>query len=442
MDQQVPVCKAVAITRKGSNGALLLAIFVIFGPGSISALDGVIHVGNQVTHTKQRGLQGCHVDLGYSHESRGLYSQMLHGESMEYMNVPQPTSARTSRTRRAGGTVAAPVGCSNTTAVCFQAHDEMRVVAHVADASKCCTLCIAAKGCAVWTWRETHVGGQCHLRSSWASSSPVASSACTTGVSNPSNPLPKPRSVTNTTQWLAVGKMASVSYTTQAPFNGLQSLTLNVHVGSLCKPGLCGAANRGFWQEGFAFQANRLYEGYVFARTLSANGTQLYASLSDYMSGEVLDTAAISIHGGGKWARYTFNLTASHDTGCETFPFGQPPLFCEPGLARRPSHACLRCGGQLVLSVRAGQSVDLDMAYLAPGDWGRFAGLPALASTVSVLLDMGVDTIRTGGTYVKTDVSESALTVIPGLPFSTFPSLASCAYPVASQPTTCYRHRG
>ena len=36
-----------------------------------------------VTHTKQPGLMGCHVDLGFARQQRGIYSQLLYGESFE-----------------------------------------------------------------------------------------------------------------------------------------------------------------------------------------------------------------------------------------------------------------------------------------------------------------------------------------------------------------------
>ena len=40
-----------------------------------------------VTHTIG-WTHGCHTDLGYSHQERGIYSQLLHGESFELMMEP------------------------------------------------------------------------------------------------------------------------------------------------------------------------------------------------------------------------------------------------------------------------------------------------------------------------------------------------------------------
>jgi len=50
-----------------------------------------IGVGSTTIHVKKRGLMGCHMDLGYDHPIRGVYTQLLHGESFEPMQVPQPT---------------------------------------------------------------------------------------------------------------------------------------------------------------------------------------------------------------------------------------------------------------------------------------------------------------------------------------------------------------
>lgn len=405
--------RAVLVAACGMTAALLAAGESRSEAATASPRDGSIVIGHDTQHVKQRGLMGCHIDLGYAHESRGVYAQLLHGESMESMALPKPEGILGAASEQAHAglpwrpaeeRVAPPSVCGRTTAVCFGVHDEMKIVGGVADAAACCRLCTGTTGCTTWTWRDTPKGGQCHLRHQWANSRPNKDPACTTGVTRPDMPLPTPSTPATTTQWIGLG--VNISYTSERPFNGLQALRLGVPAGTSCAPGLCGAANRGFWQEGLSLASGRLYEGYVFARggANAGDAVTLHISLSDSVSQEVVATASVSVPGDTQWRRYDFNLTASSGTTCVSYPFGKAPLFCEPGLASRRGHACLQCSGQLVFTVASGATVDLDMAYLAPGSWGRFRGLPAFAETVQNLQDMGVDAIRTGGTYVKTDV--------------------------------------
>jgi len=103
-------------------------------------------------------------------------------------------------------------------------------------------------------------------------------------------------------------------------------------------------------------------------------------------------------------------MTPTADTTCRSVPFGASAPYCEPGLALRHGHACLECAGEFRISLPAGATADIDMVLLEPavGSSLRFGKLPVLSSIVSALQTMGVDTIRTGGTYVKIDQEEAA----------------------------------
>eukprot|EP00045_Choanoeca_perplexa_P016494 m.223846 g.223846 ORF g.223846 m.223846 type:complete len:768 (-) comp17274_c0_seq5:1144-3447(-) len=41
-------------------------------------------------HPTQRGLHGCHIDLGYDHQAYGFTTELLYGESFETFNLPGP----------------------------------------------------------------------------------------------------------------------------------------------------------------------------------------------------------------------------------------------------------------------------------------------------------------------------------------------------------------
>ena len=46
-------------------------------------------------------------------------------------------------------------------------------------------------------------------------------------------------------------------------------------------------------------------------------------------------------------------------------------------------------------------SVDIDQVMLQPGDWGTLPGVPVQRRLIEALRDMGIDSIRVGGTYVE-----------------------------------------
>ena len=110
------------------------------------------------------------------------------------------------------------------------------------------------------------------------------------------------------------------------------------------------------------------------------------------------------------WHRLEFELTPSASADCEGIaPGSDPTVDCGRvgSGGRDPSDAsvCVRCGGELRLSLGGGQphgsagvngvvsphaipspiSLNLDFVWLQPGAWGRFAGLPVLKRSVELL---------------------------------------------------------
>jgi hypothetical protein len=277
------------------------------------AAAGTIRVDPaEVTHTIS-WTHGCHTDLGYSHQERGIFSQLLHGESFELMLEPAVPGAM--------------------------------------------------------------------------------------------EPAPTP----NTTQWMhRTIPPASSGLTANAPLNGLLAATLSVDAAG----SQASVVNRGFWQEGLALQAEKEYEGHVFARAAAGSKLSLVAALEEQASSgpTALAHAAIPFVGTGGWQRLNFTLTPATSTTCDPAPWGTAPMYCEPGLSKRVDigAACLRCGGQLSLTLDAVGTVDLDMAFLQEGSsWGTLPnGIPAKRATVEWMARMGIKSIRTGGTYVKIDQNE------------------------------------
>jgi hypothetical protein len=233
------------------------------------------------------------------------------------------------------------------------------------------------------------------------------------------------------------GVVAAFPVSATTPLHGLQSQSI-VHRGG---SGRAGVANRGFKRQGLVLRAGKRYEGSLFVRPVAlgpshgsagsgggtgsgggGGGGTLVITLEDYFSAEraVLATTKLPLppapaSGRGEWVQLSFNLTVAASaapTPCRPFPFDTPPLNCKGGAgdpAGHSGHACVQCGGQLVASLHAPGAVDLDFAELHPGEWGRYKGLPVKRDSVEWLQRAGIDSIRTGGTYVKADTDQSAL---------------------------------
>jgi hypothetical protein len=290
-----------------------LALLVIELSGPLASVVGAsapaIRVDPAVVTHTIGWTHGCHTDLGYSHQERGIYSQLLHGESFELMMEP---------------------------------------------------------------------------------------------VLNPDAIKATPGS--NTTQWAhrATGATARSGLTSDAPLNGLLAATLSVATDGE----QAAVVNRGFWQEGLSLQANKEYEGHVFARAQRGVKLELVAALEEQASGQptVLAQTNLSLSGTGDWQRLNFSLIPAAPTTCGAAPWGAAPMYCEPGLAARVGigAACLRCGGQLSLALTSVGAVDLDMAFLQEGSsWGTLpGGIPAKRETVEWMARMGIQSIRTGGERV------------------------------------------
>ena len=295
-----------------STPLLPMAIVLLLLQHMPAAAGATIRVDpGSVTH-RISWSHGCHTDLGYSHQERGIYAQLLHGESFESMPEPalQEEPAR---------------------------HPPLTTT----------------------QWAHRASGGG---KSGLTSSAPI--------------------------------------------LNGEQAALLT----AAAADDTAAVVNRGFWQEGLSLQ-EREYEGHVFARSAAGAKLTLAVSLEDSASSSAppttLASASLRFVGTGGWSRLNFTLTPSRATSCAAAPWGAAPAYCEPGLKDRVGAACLRCGGQLVLALVGPGSVVLDMAYLQEGEsWGTLPGLPAKRSTVEWMQRLGIQSIRTGGTYVKIDQNE------------------------------------
>jgi hypothetical protein len=134
--------------------------------------------------------------------------------------------------------------------------------------------------------------------------------------------------------------------------------------------GQFGIANRGLNRQGMFFAGDKPYEGCLWAR--SATPAKINVSLESDDGSEVLAEQELTVTSNG-WQRLEFQFapvaTKQHGRFCVTLK--------QPG------------------------SVDLGYAFLQPGEWGRFHGLPVRRDVAEGLLNQGVTVLRYGGSMVN-----------------------------------------
>ena len=177
----------------------------------------------------------------------------------------------------------------------------------------------------------------------------------------------------------------------------LPSLRVVANAGS----GTYGVAHRGIGNEGLSIAGGRDYNGYLFVQ--AAPGTPVTLSLQDRLAGTTLATATVTTAGPvASWQRLNFSFAStSAAAACAQIPVGSDPTVSCSG-EPNADHACIRCGGQFAVTVPAGATLHIGYAFLQPGSWGTYAGLPVKQGVVDLLKNMGIGVIRQGGTVSQT----------------------------------------
>lgn len=165
--------------------------------------------------------------------------------------------------------------------------------------------------------------------------------------------------------WRAVRRgnvQAKFSTDRQKPLLGVRSQ----HVTFVDGQGEVGVDNQGLDRWGMSFQAGKPYEGYVWVKTEA--DADIYVALESGDGKQIYAETRLPARA-GDWQRLDFELTpnATDKNGRFTIKLKQP--------------------GTMVLG----------HAFLQPGPWGRFKGLPVRKDVGDALVAQGLTVLRMGG---------------------------------------------
>jgi len=152
------------------------------------------------------------------------------------------------------------------------------------------------------------------------------------------------------------------------PFAGAQSQRVTFERGE----GTFGVDNRGLNRRGMSFVAGKPYEGFLWAR--AEKDTEAVVALENGNGQRTYARTRLKVPAGG-WKKFDFTLTPG-----ATDPAGRQAIVLDkPG------------------------SVVLGHAFLQPGAWGRFKGLPVRKDVTDELTAGGFTVLRYGGSMVNVD---------------------------------------
>jgi hypothetical protein len=158
----------------------------------------------------------------------------------------------------------------------------------------------------------------------------------------------------------------SFALASETPFLGRQSQRITFNSGE----GEFGIENQGLNRWGVSFVQGKPYGGYVWAR--AAKPVELFAALESRDGFRVYAEQRLAVTN-NDWERLSFNLTPNQSEKA----------------------------GRFALKLKRPGSVSLGHAFLQPGDWGRFKGLPDRKDVADALVDQGITVLRYGGSMVN-----------------------------------------
>jgi len=152
----------------------------------------------------------------------------------------------------------------------------------------------------------------------------------------------------------------------KAPYVGVQSQRITMVGGQ----GEIGIENRGLNRWGMYYQAGKPYEGCLWVK--AEKPVDLYVAMENAAGSVAYAEAKLTV-AAGDWRRIDFDLTPDKtDTA-----------------------------GRFAIKLKQPGSVVLGYAFLQPGEWGRFKGLPVRKDVSEGLVAQGLTVLRYGGSMVN-----------------------------------------
>lgn len=158
------------------------------------------------------------------------------------------------------------------------------------------------------------------------------------------------------------GAQGDFSLVTPGSFSGRQSQQIVFSNGS----GVIGIENQGLNRWGMNFQKGKSYEGLVYAR--SDQATKVFVALESRDGAVTYAEKSLLLKAGG-WQKLDFTLKPN-----------------------APDHV-----GRFAIKLKSPGAVTIGYAFLQPGSWGRFKGLPVRKDVAQGLIEQGVTFLRYGG---------------------------------------------
>jgi hypothetical protein len=172
------------------------------------------------------------------------------------------------------------------------------------------------------------------------------------------------------------GAKGSLAVDSVKPFTGVQSQRITFADGA----GEIGIENKGLNRWGMSFVPGKPYEGYLWVK--ADNPTSLYVALQSDDGKDVFAEAQLKASD-GDWQRLDFTLTPKIAPGDVTDDGG--------------------ASGRFAITLSQPGSILVGHAFLQPGAWGRFKGLPVRKDVAEGLLAGGFTVLRYGGSMVNAD---------------------------------------
>jgi hypothetical protein len=166
-------------------------------------------------------------------------------------------------------------------------------------------------------------------------------------------------------QWRALrngGVEGELSLQSERPFSGRQFQRIR-HSGT---SGEIGIHNQGLNRWGMNFVSNKPYEGRIWVRT--ETNAEIVVALESG-DGSMVHAESTLLAEAGDWRPLDFTLT--------------------------PTSSDAR--GRFAIRLGKPSTIDVGHAFLQPGDWGRFKGLPVRKDVAEGLITQGVTLLRFGG---------------------------------------------